>query len=407
MSIAFFENNKKSILLIGLYFLMIVLISFFWPKEIDWTHSFSKNDTKPYGANVLYESLPALFPALEISVADRPIYNTINDNIGSLDGKGIYMIFNRNFYPDSLDMDRLLRFVENGNDVFISAETMGFAWLDTLGIKELSDYEVVFRNSTPLTVGFYDEGLNGRNPRFKDLQTIRHFGCTDETQTRYATSWLTRDSTNYFKQGVQFGYGNGVIHMNSIPTGYTNLHVLDTINYLYAERTLALLSNYDYLIWDEYYKIGKPQVHGSPLREILLVPAFKWAYWITLISTLLYIIFHAKRKQRIIPIIEPYKNNNKEYVETVGSLYYNTSSYKSIIDKKLLYFREYIYKNYKISDLEYNDIFSEMLSEKTLLDKFEIKELFDYINDIQSQEKITAQMLKNVTQKINNFYNKA
>ena len=386
---------------------MIVLISFYWPTEIDWTPSFSKNDTKPYGANVLYESLPELYPELDVKTADRPIYNMINDSLDMGGGKGLYFIFNRDFYPDSLDMDRLLQFVKRGNDVLISAEEMGRRWLDTLRLQEISDYETVFKDAAPLTVGFYSDGLTGRNPRFKDLEVLRHFGCTDSIRTAYATSWLTRDSINYFKQGIHFGYGSGSIFLNSIPTGYTNLHILDTINYLYAERTLSILSDYDFLIWDEYYKIGKPQGHGSPLRQILLVPAFRWAYWISLASILLFIIFHAKRKQRIIPIIESYKNSNKEYVETVGSLYYNTSSYKNIIDKKLLFFREYIYKKYKISDLEYNDSFADILSEKTLLDKCELSELFHHINDVNSREKLTAENLKTLTQKINNFYNKA
>lgn len=407
MSVAFFENNKKSIFLIGLYLLMIILISFYWPQQIDWTPSFSKDDSKPYGAKVLYETLPELFSDLDIEVAERPIYNIVNDSINYQNGKAVYFIFNDNFIPDSLDLDRLLTFVELGNTAFISAERIADKLLDTLGIREVLDYEIIFQKPKPLTVGFYDDMFTGDNPRYKDMQSLRHFGCTDSLDTKYATSWITRDSIDFYKLGLRFNYGKGKILLNRIPTAYTNVHILDTINYKFTERTIAFLDDYDYLIWDEYYKVGKRVGHGSPLREILLVPAFKWAYWISLISILFFIIFHAKRKQRIIPIIEPYKNNNKEYVETIGSLYYNTSSYKEMIHKKVLFFREYIYKKYKISDLEFTEEFVERLSEKTILDKEEISELFRTINQTLTKEKITAEHLRTLTQKINNFYNKA
>ena len=60
------KKEKKYLYILG--FLTIIAISYqlIQPKPIDWTESYSSIDKKPFGAYILNEQLPVLFPYNEI-----------------------------------------------------------------------------------------------------------------------------------------------------------------------------------------------------------------------------------------------------------------------------------------------------------------------------------------------------
>ena len=76
----------------------------------------------------------------------------------------------------------------------------------------------------------------------------------------------------------------------------------------------------------------------SPLRFILRNPPLRYAWYIFLVGFLVFIIFHAKRKQRIIPIIKPLENTSVEFVRSIGNLYLNEGDAKDMMQKKVTYF---------------------------------------------------------------------
>jgi hypothetical protein len=58
----------------------------------------------------------------------------------------------------------------------------------------------------------------------------------------------------------------------------------------------------------------------SPLSFILSQRALKWAWFTLLGASLLFVLFRSKRKQRIIPILQPNKNTTLAYAQLLGSL---------------------------------------------------------------------------------------
>jgi hypothetical protein len=40
------------------------------------------------------------------------------------------------------------------------------------------------------------------------------------------------------------------------------------------------------------------------------IRSLRWAWYLTLLGVIIYAIFHAKRRQNVIPIIEPKQNNS-------------------------------------------------------------------------------------------------
>jgi hypothetical protein len=53
----------------------------------------------------------------------------------------------------------------------------------------------------------------------------------------------------------------------------------------------------------------------SPMRFILNNPPLRYAWYLLLLGLLIFVLFNAKRKQRIVPVIEPLKNTSLDLSE--------------------------------------------------------------------------------------------
>jgi hypothetical protein len=133
-------------------------------------------------------------------------------------------------------------------------------------------------------------------------------------------------------------------------------------------------------------------------------PALKWAYFITLSALLIYLIFEGKRRQRIIPIMEVPQNTSLQFVETIGSLYYNQKDHKSIAEKKITHLLAHIRTKFYLKTTEIDQEFRNDLSSKSGIVPQQINELFDYISFIQNNEYITENQLITFNDQIENFY---
>jgi hypothetical protein len=169
--------------------------------------------------------------------------------------------------------------------------------------------------------------------------------------------------------------------------------VYKALSHLPAQNTL----------WDDYYKVGNKYT-ASALQYILSQESLKWAYYLLLGSIVLFIFFYGRRKQRIIPVIEPLKNTTVEFVQTVGNLYYQQKDYKNIAEKKISYFLDFIRNKYFIKASSYDDDTLKRISEKSLIEIGIVKRIFREIEKIKSTEKISEEALTNINYQIEKFY---
>src|SRR5690606_30346951 len=96
---------------------------------------------------------------------------------------------------------------------------------------------------------------------------------------------------------IKIPYRTGYFYLHTQPAAFTNFHLLKKDHYQYAESVLSYVPKGD-VFW---YTKGQnsESISGSPLRYILSQPALKWALYLSLIGILIFILFNAKRKQRI------------------------------------------------------------------------------------------------------------
>lgn len=86
----------------------------------------------------------------------------------------------------------------------------------------------------------------------------------------------------------------------------------------------------------------------SAFRYLTAHPALRWAWWLTLLGGLLFLIFSSRRRQRIIPVVTEPANQTLQMVKYIGTLYYNNHGNMDLVRKKYLYFADFLRRTVSI-----------------------------------------------------------
>ena len=178
--------------------------------------------------------------------------------------------------------------------------------------------------------------------------------------------------------------------------------MLNKENYRFVSHSLSYLTEKK-LIWTEFYHLGRMEA-GTPLRFILTQEPLTWAYYITIISILLLLLFESKRKQRVIPIIPPVENTTLEFATTIGNLYYQRGDHKNMAEKKILFFFDTLRSRYHLDATALDDI--RHVARKTGNDEKSTSSLLKNIQDIQKKQEISAEELITLNKQIEDFIRK-
>lgn len=124
--------------------------------------------------------------------------------------------------------------------------------------------------------------------------------------------------------------GKGVIHISLIPAIFTNYAVANPDNFAFASRYVeswpsTVQVTDSYYPQNDYNDDNNTTLGQSPLHFILSFPTLRWAWYLLLISLLLFILFRTQRKERIVPIIKGRTNQSLEFAKSLGTLKFKTA----------------------------------------------------------------------------------
>lgn len=198
------------------------------------------------------------------------------------------------------------------------------------------------------------------------------------------------DQANFIK--VKFGKGNFYVH--SEPLFLTNYYLLKPGNVRYAQDVFSYLQDRETLWFVENNS------HASRffMRFVLGNPALKYAWWIFLGGLILFIFFNAKRKQRIVPVIEPLKNTSLDFVKSIGNLYLQEGDFHDMMAKKAQYFLNKVRMDLLIDTQNIDEEFAKKLQLKTGKPMEMINEA---INLIKRAQDLYASVMKEDLARIN------
>ncbi len=377
-----------------LLLVLYIVAEYHKPQPVNWQPTLYMGDKIPFGTYVLYNRLKDIFPEGNVINTNKSIYDGFHN---SQLQAGNYLIITNSLSFTKIDFNELIKYIKAGNTVFISSfEWKGYL-ADSLKIESTTTYTekksfINFTGDQLKQAADYkfDKGI--ANQYFSQFDTAK---ATVIGKNRAGKSNL-----------LSFKFGKGSLFLCASPKLFTNYSFLTPQGADYAAKALSYLPVKQNIYWDEYqnHDIADEE---SPMRVFFKNPNLQWAYYFSLFSLVLFIIYEVKRRQRIIPIIEPLKNSTVDFVNVVGQVYYERRDNANIAYKKILYLLGYIRDKYQLKTNKLDNEFINALSEKSGSDVGFIRQLTDHINYLGVQQRVTDHELIMLNQLIEKFYNQS
>ena len=427
--------------------LIIVLISggYYLLKDsfTEWMYNLEKTEKNAYGTFLFYELVKEKNKKTGFIEIDKSVIETFR----KLDKNKTYNYLFLDYTPyyDTKTLDTLCQFVKAGNTAFIACENLTGKLLDSILEQE---YQLTIKsNDYWIDDEYLDTTFNWKNttyfnfihPSLKDAVGYKYFllDKADTLSYQYNQFVPVADSliTKPFKKennivftayensnGIALnmavlthGKGKFVLLLSALP--FTNYFMRNEKGLEYVEKVFSFLPPQT-TIWDdvskeykftadsdeEHQKKDDASFGESPLYFILKHPSFKWAWYLIIFGVIIYAIFHAKRRQNIIPIIESKENNSLKYVETIGQLYFHKEEHHEIANEMRMQFLNFLRQKYHIKTNEIDDFFFKTVALKSAVEEDKIRELFEQFKAVEKIQSIDQEKLHNINNKLEYFY---
>lgn len=349
---------KLYIGILVLIFAAVIALDINKQKPIDWRPTYSVNDKIPLGLYILSSEIEDLLDADVNRFTETPYeyfdvkYDTLSKDY---DANGTFFAIAKSNPIDEQSAKELFYFVSRENKAFLSMKTFPDVFIDSLKIK----VETVFQKSDSVAVQMANPNLGLQKYYLREDAGMGYFSEVDTANT---TILGYMDSDSLRPNYIKVHYGNGDFYLHTQPAAFTNFHLLKNDHRQYAAKVLSYFKGDD-LHW--YVPAEDENISDSPLRYVFSQPPLTWAWYIFILGMLIFMLFNAKRKQRIVPEIAPLQNTTVEFAKTIGNLYYQEGDHGTIIDKKIIYFLERIRSEYLLDTTKLDDDFVRKLHQKS------------------------------------------
>jgi len=370
------------------------------------------DDKKPFGGYVAFQETRKVFDNLKIvygNVLAVDADELANQKAGE---HSLYMIIAERFFPEKFEANWLMDYVNDGNDLFLSANFFDADFLKRIdastnqsmayineyfGKMEETDVRIYFGEDLPdVPFGFYYFPFN------------HHFKSFDSTRSRV----LGTDTQNLPDLLVLF-IGKGRLYLHLAPRSLGNYFLLTKDNIDYFHHVINYFRpNPATVYWDEYYnrenfnnKKNKKDKDDKfdTLSVIMTHSSLKWAFILAVSALIFFIFSNLKRRQRIIPVQVKPQNATVDFVETVGRLYFVNKNNKNIATKLITYFYEHVRNKYYLKPDDY-DKFSIRLAGKKGMSLDEVTGLLECIHKVEISEEVSDEELLELNKKLEKFY---
>ena len=415
--------KKSRITIIALFVglgILLLLYFIFWDsdkKHFQWNESYKAESDQPYGTLFVRQLLESYHPGGKfVYNKNKSLHNVLDDS--DLQKETAYIFIGQSLLFDYRDTDALLAFVNGGNDAFISTLDLPKDFVDAIHKYECGeDLEYDHDDKLSVTMNFYHDTLLHNNGyeytyryRTEDLSyywsAFKPGLFCDSTQSVTALGYYDSGFVNF----IRIPYGEGNVYLHTNPLVFTNYFMLKEDKAEYAASVFSHLRGKN-IVWDEYSKVpflGNNNAFESPLYYILQQPSLKYAWWLLLVTILLYILFVTKRTQRVIPVLEVKTNTSLEYIKLISSLHFQNGNHVDMARKKMRYFLYFVRSKYGIQGQPFSEFHIRKLAEKSKVSQAEIEVIFNQYNLIEKNASalynIEANRLADFYNSIENFY---
>lgn len=387
-------KNRRLMIVAGVLILLILAILFglfFAEERFSWQENYQQNNDQPYGTQVLYQMLKADKEDLFIEVDTSFALTMAKDSFMC---PATYYFVGRRQYLGDHNTEALLEFVEAGNNAFISTNILSVYLTDELNIDGCQIWGGFDQHEDSTIIATFvhpefaeDTGYSFTYVYEKDTsQYLWNYMETWNWCTENTDAFVLGNIDTVYDNFIKVPYGEGSFYIHANPIMFTNYYMIEQNGFDHYNTVASHWPDGD-IIWDEPahrpFKEAPPEedesnrpVPDTPLQFILSHQSLKWAWYIMLVSVLLYLVFHMKRRQRVIPVIEPYENTSIEFARTLSDLHFINKDHLSIVKKMMRSFKYHLRNRYKINTDQHWDTYVKTLSLKSDIPEHILSQLF-------------------------------
>ncbi|MEM8583679.1 MAG: DUF4350 domain-containing protein [Bacteroidota bacterium] len=343
-------------------------------REHNWNLSFDYEGDEPYDLSGLVYLLKEREAGLEF----------VQDSLQTLDeleyGTGEnYIYVGRSMFLNEADFTTLLNFVEQGNKAFVFVEGLPeelqyhlfssdcfygidpsqvYYYDDVHNLMDTVTFDLVNKNLLP--VGLSTTHIEDYEPSRRSWRAINPMAFCDRAYGTQKLGTVTPSGeANYMRRK----YGDGEIYVHVEPLLFTNYYLWDSTRTKYAEAALSY-ANPGKFYWDEASRSYRPPPNPRNPYEadggrqlltdnhafsyVLSQPGLTFGWYAFLLGLLLFLIFRAKRRQRVIPLLHPKQNSSLQYVDTLARLNQQNGNHYQLAKRELKLLRHFLQEHFQV-----------------------------------------------------------
>lgn len=363
------KGSRWFIVGIVVFLFIMFAIEYHLPKKFVWNPTFSHYDVQPLGCALFDSILSASLPN-GYTLSRKTLYQMEQED--SVGKQGILIVANNLPWGES-DINALLKLAERGNKIMLVSNNYSKVMEDTLKFyctysyfrpAALKKYATSFMKKD--TIYWVADSVYSRQLfRFYPQFCSSYFRDNDSLPARrlaeknmvgdMAEALSETDSVTVYRNyhplmAMARPWGKGEIILVSTPLLFTNYGMLDGNNANYIFRLLSQMGELP-IVRTEGYTKETAQVQQSPFRYLLSHTPLRWALYLTMITIVLFMIFTAKRRQRVIPVVREPENKSLEFTKLIGTLYAQKKDHADLVHKKFTYFAEVLRREIQV-DIE-------------------------------------------------------
>lgn len=345
--------NKRFWFFVAGFLVFVFLLEWNAPSKFVWEPTFNHYDKQPFGCAVFDSLMEKSVPA-GYEVTKKTIAQLERDGYGKK--PHAFLIQTDRFSPSATDIRSLDRLLRAGNKVFIAASDIEpdslypDLQISIYGQNGFSPMEVkssIANQSIP-----YDTLVFPRQLPYQEKEYHVYSAMTGNsvavdgnvTCDTLLSGWVPKeysDSTEgyWVPRVVKIKRGKGELFVSCDPLLMTNYGILDTQINGFIFRLMSQFRGLP-IVRTEAYGPETEYETDTPLRFWLQNEPLRWAIYLTLGGLLLFCMFYARRRQRVIPVVEEPANRSLEFVKLIGTLYHQKHINRDLLQKKYSYFAE-------------------------------------------------------------------
>lgn len=415
------KSNRNTLLIVLIAVLALALILFFFFNEEDrynWRPTYSNQNEQPYDISLFKKTLEASYGEDNFSV----VKNLNTDTAFGEAENALFIYIHPEPRLDSVELAQLDTFTARGNRVLISssspANLLRERFSDCLpndsASRRYTDYFRAktaylslkkFRNDTALPLRYMvrDEKLRFPWPYF-DLQECE----SAEAITLGTFKAIDRNFVNF----IRINNGDGAYYLHATPLLFTNYHFQRKADFEHTQKLLSMIPKVDILYYEPDYFTpataanNQPPISESPLRFILANPPLKWAWYLIIALTVIYVFNTVRRRQKAIPVFSLPQNETANYLDVVSRMYQKEGRHKHIIGIQEKLLKRHLQNKYRIN-IRLNDADAvDEAARRLQMETRYIKQFFSGLERAKNNSTLTDEEFKNTIDKIQEFYRK-